>query len=169
MIFAAWWTAALKKTHVDAIAQAFQSLTAKRASEVNLTIPRFFLNRTTRCGDPGSVAINQVWFESLIVDGPEDSRSLAMFSTRQSAQAYIDEQGLDEQWLITFFGYTELAGLLRACQPFGVTSVLRDPHKASSHIAGMGALLAVLDAHRDNGDDLRCDFVSLSRVRPPVR
>jgi hypothetical protein len=136
---------------------------------VNLTIPRFFLNRTTRSGDPGSIAVNQVWFESLVVDGPDDSRSLAMFSTRETAQAYIDEHDLDEQWLITFFGYTELASLLRACQPFGVTGLLRDPRKSSSHLATIGTVLAVLDAHRDNGDDLRCDFVALNPVRPPVR
>ena len=96
---------------------------------MNLTIPRFFLNRTTRCGDPGSVAVNQVWFESLTVDAPDESRSLAMFSTREAAQTYIDSNALDAEWLVTFFGYTELASLLRACQPFGVTSVLRDPHE----------------------------------------
>ena len=136
---------------------------------MNLTIPRFFLNRTTRCGEPGSVAVNQVWFESLTVDAPDDSRSLAMFSTRKAAQAYIDSSGLDAEWLVTFFGYTELASLLRACQPFGVTSVLRDPHHGTAHIVAVGTLLAVLDADRDNGDDLRTEFEALSAVRPPAR
>jgi hypothetical protein len=139
-------------------------------TEVRTTIPRFFLNKPSDASHPHAIAVNQVWLQPMLVEVAGDALGLAMFSSRQSAQDYLDANQLGSRWLITFFGYTELAALLGACQSLGATLVLREPRATFSYSADIGRVVTQLSGEEDTGDDKHADFelYTAASLRPPV-
>ena len=137
---------------------------------MQLTIPRFFLNKPMQARHPHALAINQVWFQPMLVDLTGDALGLAMFSNRDAAQAYLDDNHLHSQWLITFFGYTELAALVTNCQSLGAAWVLRDPRATFSYAVESGRLAMLLSGEHDTGEDQSCEFelITAARLRPPA-
>lgn len=123
------------------------------------SIPRFLL---TTAGDEGGA---RELFGTRLADG---QTALFAFSTRQSAEAFLNTARLEGAWVVTYVGYDELRGWLEQAREAGFQLLIRDvegPAEMLVDAAEVATLIDVLTSRPDTGDEIEAEFRTYSGSR----